>query len=434
MVTLKQFGDTAYPLTKPPVAAPILAATDGTEQSEAALRIARLLADRDHSPVRVLTVVEPVANTAPAFEVAFANTVLDEHVTESVRERACLQVARTVPGTCWDCDVTVGDPAECIAQKAEQLEAGLIVVGLGRHRFIDRLLGGETALRLIRRSRVPVLAVASELETLPQTAVVAIDFGQASIAAARLAVRLVGEGGRVFLVHVIPPNSASNPDRSWTVLHEARVIQRLGRLAKQLRDEGEAGVETRVLRGTPARRIPDFAREMGVDMIAVGPHGHDFFARLVAGDVSGRMMRTSSCSVLAFPRRAVDAEHDAILAAAEARRDARIAADEWPARLAEFDSRNVGRRARLEIDSLEFGAQSELAGYAFYGAAYDPYDAAISVMFGDAAGGESHLTHSVRDVRAVDILPDPADPDLDLALRVGHEGGQTLVIFDAQRT
>lgn len=433
MVTLMQSGAAPHPLTNPTTAAPILVATDGTEQSEAALRVARLLATRDGSPVRVLTVVEPIANTAPAFELTLATTILDEHVTESARERACLQVARTVPGTCWDVDVTVGDPAECIAQKADQLQAGLIVVGLGRHRFIDRLLGGETALRLIRRARVPVLAVASELETLPRTAVVAMDFSQASLASARVAARIVGEGGRVYLVHVIPPNSAPSPDRSWTVLHEARVIQRLGRLAKQLRDESEAGVETRVLRGTPARRVPDFAREMGVDMIAVGPHGHDFFARLVVGDVSGRMVRTSGCSVLAFPRRAVDAEHDAVLAAAEARRDARIVAEQWPARLADFDSRNVGRRARLEIDSLDFGAQTELAGYAFYGAAYDPHDQALSVMFGDAGGGDSHLTHSMRGVRAVDILPDPGDPDLDLALRVGHDDGQTLVVFDAQR-
>ena len=432
MATLIHFGEKTYGDTLPKATAPLLVATDGTDQSVPAIEAAGRIAARDGLPVRVLIVVEPVANAAPAFEVAFANSVLDQNVVETARERAVDQLARFAPDCGWQVDVTVGDPAECIAQKAEQLDAGLILVGLGRHRFIDRMLGGETALRLIRRSRIPVLAVAPGLEALPRTVVVAMNFSQASVASARLAARVVGDGGRLFLVHVIPPNSAADPDRSWTVLHEARVIQRLARLGKQIREESDASVETRVLRGTPARRVPDFARELGADMITVGPHGHDFFARLVVGDVSGRMLRTSGCSVLAYPRRAVDAEHEATLAAAAARRDARILADEWPVQLAEFDSRNVGRRARLEIDTLDMGAQTELSGYAFYGAAYDPHDQALAVMFGDASGGDSHLTHAIRGVRAIDILQDPSDPDLDLALRIGHEGGQTLVVFDAQ--
>lgn len=432
MATMTRFGDCTCSEAPAMTRLPILVASDGTAQSEPALQAALRLATRDECPVRVLTVVEPIAGAGPGFEVYFASTMLDEQLVQTARGRIAEQLGRVVPGVSWEIDVAVGDPAECIARKAEQLETPLVLLGLGRHRLVDRVLGGDTALRLIRRARVPVLAVAPGLTALPRTVVVAMDFSQASIAAARLAANLAGEPGRIFLVHVIPSSNASRPDRSWAVLHEARVIQRLARLGKQLREESEASVETRVLRGTPARRIPEFAREIGAELLTVGPHGHDFFARLVVGDVSGRMVRAAGCSVLAFPRRAVEAEQEAVLAAAEARRDTRIIADQWPGQLAEFDSRNVGRRARLEIDSLDFGAQTELAGYAFYGAAYDPHDQALAIMFGDAWGGDSHLTHAIRGVRAVDILQDPVDPDLDLALRIGHEGGQTLVVFDTR--
>jgi nucleotide-binding universal stress UspA family protein len=430
MATLMQFGNSTPMPTRPVVVAPILVATDTTAQSEGAIASATLIAARDGSPVRVVTVIEPAAYGAPGFEVQLLNSVLSEEVMEAARAGAAQQVMQLAPDARWQIDVEVGDAAECIARKAEELGARLVVVGVGKHRLIDRLLGGETALRLVRRSRVPVLAVNGAKTGLPSAIVVAMDFSSASRAAARLAARLAGDASRIFLVHVLPPTNGSSHGRSWLALHEARVLERLSRIARQLREESDAIIETRVLRGRPGPRLLEFAGEIAADLIAMGPRGHDLLARVIGGEVSGPMFRKANCSLLAVPRRAVDTERDAVLAAAVARRDALMLADEWAGALEEFNARNIGRRAVLEIDTLDFGAQTELLGYAFHGAVYDAHDRRLSLMFGDGGGGDAHLTHSISNVRAVNVLPDPADTRRDLALRIGHDGGQTLVIFD----
>lgn len=430
MVTLMQFGGrTSMPAT-PVAAAPILVATDMKEQSAAAITAANLIAARDGSPVRVVTVVEPAAYATPGFDVPLPNSVLSEEVVEAARTGAARQVLQLVPGAPWPVEVEVGDPAERIARKAEMIGARLVVVGLGKHRLLDRVLGGETALRLTRRSRVPVFAVNGSRNGLPTTIVVAMDFSSASLAAAELAARLAGDDSRIFLVHVLPPVNGTSQGRPWLVLHEARVLERLSRVARQLREESDAIIETRVLRGKAGPRLLEFAGEIGADLMAMGPRGHDLLARLLGGEVSGPVFRKANCALLAVPRRAVDAKREAVLAAAVARRDALLLADEWASALEEFDTRNVGRRALLEIDTLDFGAQTELMGYAFHGAVYDPHDQRLSLMFGDGGGGDAHLTHSIANVRAVNVLPDPVDTRRDLALRIGHDGGQTLVVFD----
>lgn len=429
MATMMQFGTSTHALPPRTHAAPILVATDGTEQSEGAITTARLLARRERNAVRVLTVIEPATYGAPGFEAQLRNTMLSDEVIADRRTLAMAQLARVSPGTRWPVDVELGDPAECIARKSEEIGAGLVIVGLGKHRLVDRLFGGETALRLTRRSRVPVLAISGHTRQLPNTIVVAMDFSSASRAAARLAARVAAGGSRIFLAHVLPVDGL-NKDRAWLVLHEARILERLSRLARQLREESDAVIETRVLRGRPGPRLLEFTSEIGADLIAMGPRGQDLFARLLGGEVSGPMFRNVGCSLLAVPRRAVDAEREAVLAAAAARRDARNLADEWVGALDDFDARNVGRRAMLEIDTLDFGAQTELFGYAFHGAVFDPHDQRMSLMFGDGGGGDAHLTHSISDVRAVNVLPDPSDTRRDLALRIGHDGGQTLVVFD----
>lgn len=430
MSTLMQFGSNTRMTTRPVAIAPILVATDTTAQSEAAIAVAKLIAARDGSPVRVVTVVEPAAHGARGFEAQLLDSVLSKEVMEAARAGAARQATQLAPDARWQIDVEVGDPAECIARKAEELGARLVVVGLGKHRMIDRVLGGETALRLVRQSRVPVLAVNEATTSLPSAIVIAMDFSSASRAAARLAARLAGDASRIFLVHVLPPTNGSSPSRSWLVLHEARVLERLWRIARQLREESGAIVETRVLRGRPGPRLLQFAGEIGADLIALGPRGPDLLARLLGGEVSGPVFRKANCSLLAVPRRAVDAEREAVLAAAVARRNALTLADEWVTALKEFDARNIGRRAVLEIDTLDFGAQVELTGYAFHGAVYDRHDRRLSLMFGDGGDGDAHLTHSISNVRAVDVLPDSADTRRDLALCIGHDGGQTLVVFD----
>ena len=85
----------------------------------------------------------------------------------------------------------------------------------------------------------------------------------------------------------------------------------------------------------------------------------------------------------------------------------------------------MARRATLEVDDKELGAQAEARDYPFLGVDYDPNDGTVEVMLGDLPPGRRHLTHIVSKPLSVDVLRGPDGKDR--VLHILREGGQTLV-------
>lgn len=52
------------------------------------------------------------------------------------------------------------------------------------------------------------------------------------------------------------------------------------------------------LSGDPAEKIVGFAAEFGCDVIVMGSHGRTGLRHLAVGDVTEKVIRTSSCPVL----------------------------------------------------------------------------------------------------------------------------------------
>jgi hypothetical protein len=100
---------------------------------------------------------------------------------------------------------------------------------------------------------------------------------------------------------------------------------------------------------------------------------------------------------------------------------------DWALRLDAFSRRNAGRRGTLEVDDPEIGAQAQEFDYPLLGAAYDPHDQRVELMFGEERGGCRHLTRGIAGVTGIDVLRD--DHGRDLAIRIAHGTGQTLLTF-----
>ena len=100
---------------------------------------------------------------------------------------------------------------------------------------------------------------------------------------------------------------------------------------------------------------------------------------------------------------------------------------EWTEQLDDFTRRNFGRRGTLEVDDPEIGAQAQEFDYPFRGGAYDHNDHRVSLMFGDESGTGHHLTRGIGKVSSVALLRAPGGKDL--ALRIAHGKGQTLLTF-----
>ena len=102
---------------------------------------------------------------------------------------------------------------------------------------------------------------------------------------------------------------------------------------------------------------------------------------------------------------------------------------QWGTQLDEFSRRNVGRRGVLEVDDPEIGAQAQENDYPLLGATFDPHDQRVELMFGQLGDVNRRLSRGIGGVNSIDVLRD--DRGRDIALRIAHGVGQTLLTFAA---
>lgn len=289
----------------------ILVATDGTDASLGALRVAKALAERSHDTPVVLSVIEPIVlEGSVLYAMPGPVLALSDNPEPELRDHVRGQlVALGGIAEGWEPEIATGPVAATIARVADERGAGLIVLGFGRHTRAERFLGSETALGVVRLARVPVLAVQPGATGLPRRAVISVDFSEYSRDAARTLLDVLGDDAEARLVHVswIPGDGGSDAE-GWVATYDAGVRARLEELAGELRAWEGVRIAPEVLEGTPSREILDLAERTGADVIAAGSHGYGFFTRLVMGSVSTRLLREAQCSVLIAPPRAASAE------------------------------------------------------------------------------------------------------------------------------
>jgi len=323
-----------------------------------------------------------------------------------------------------DVQLFEGDPATTIAALAHESNASMIVAGLGRHRVIDRLFGDETALRLVRVAAVPVLAVTNNLTHAPRRIVVAVDYSETSLRAARLVLDLAASSATIYLAHVAPRDSTLYDWNGWGSSYKQDAGDALQRIREQLRAPAGTILQRVVLQGDPATELLAFATSVNADLIATGSHGHGFVTRMLIGSVTTRILRCSTCSVLTVPHvgamaRVRNTTEPAVVNSVDR--------PEWSHALDTFTRRNIGRRGTLEVDDPEIGAQAQEQDYPLLGATYDQHDGRVELMFGELGDLDRHLSRSIGNVGRIDVLTD--DRGRDVALRIAHGVGQTLLTF-----
>lgn len=277
----------------------IILATDGTSQSEQAVELARFVSTRTKSDIKVLTVVDQ-----PPIPWGILDSVIAVDYERGLKAEALNTVKQQIASfgdSKWPVEVESGDPAETIAAKAKGCDAMLVIVGLGGHGATSRVFGSETALRLVRLSEIPVLAVEPSLARLPRRILVAMDFSEASIEAARLALELADESSSMVLAHVVPWRRTPYVPDEWVRTQEASVGAQLSRVVGWLNRKSGFRIGQRILYGRPGVTLLKYAEELDVDLIATGTHGRTAVKRLLGGQTVDKLIRGARCSVLVFP-------------------------------------------------------------------------------------------------------------------------------------
>jgi nucleotide-binding universal stress UspA family protein len=287
-----------------PVIGGIVVGFDGSPASHAALESAALIAAAKKCPVHVVSVLPPMSSYHMRVGIDEGRSALEDS-----RIQLCDAAIRAAIGSFndrdeWTRQVTVGRTAEEIALAADARCADLIILGRSECGVVDRLRGGETTLQVMRSSSVPVLVVAQEMNK-PDTVVVAVDFGPASVRAASIGMEMLGESGTLYLVHVEEPvdGFADGVIAFVADTYPGRLLVLFRRLIEDLRVPPGVVVESVMLNGRPTVAITEFCERVGADLLAAGMHGLNGVERFLMGSVSTGLVRKACQPILVAPAR-----------------------------------------------------------------------------------------------------------------------------------
>ena len=290
----------------------ILLATDGTAQSSGAFTATvAIAANRSRRaeglpplPVEVVTVSDALSVLTPEMSPTLPFDYQEGRRADMLAA-ASEQVRYNVSDRSnWNVEVLSGPAAPTIVDTAVENSASLIVMGLGSHQLVDRFFGTETALRVMQRSHVPVLAVPENWIGIPRRVLVAVDFGPASLRAACTAMHIIAPGGTVHFAHVQPNTVGGQYDDELASIFQRTLFEEFDRFVAAVGVPDDATVIRTPLYGDTARSLLDWASTNSADLIVAGTHGANPLARLLVGSVASKLVRGAHCAVL------VAAAHD----------------------------------------------------------------------------------------------------------------------------
>jgi nucleotide-binding universal stress UspA family protein len=281
----------------------ILLATDGSEDAQLAATTALDLSKRLDSDLHVLYVghLPSVLYESPG------PLMLDPGFESRMRERAeedantkleeQVQKIKQAGGQVEGSHLRVGRPDAEIVAQAEEIGAGLIVMGSRGFGAIRRTLTGSVSDSVVRHAHCPVVVVRGEPVVFPTKILFATDASREAELAATTAAELVkATASELQAVHVNPQYVYARAVRTAETEEVARKV--LEEQVDHLRTEGVDVAEAHLRVGQPATVIVALAEDMAAGLIVVGSRGLGAIRRALSGSVSDAVVRHAHCPVM----------------------------------------------------------------------------------------------------------------------------------------
>jgi nucleotide-binding universal stress UspA family protein len=107
-------------------------------------------------------------------------------------------------------------------------------------------------------------------------------------------------GATLLIVHVEEPPLAYGGGEMYYGMPEPDYAGLQQMLANVRPTDPDVRCERRLLTGSPAETIVEFAAAEGVDLIVMGTHGRTGLRRLLMGSIAEAVIRTATCPVLIY--------------------------------------------------------------------------------------------------------------------------------------
>ena len=284
----------------------ILVATDESDAGRQAVRTATALASRASARVTILRVV--AVEAAPRFAgVArgagmVAGSMGADEYAEVDRLRRWLGADLLSGGDTGQVELGVayGIPGIEICHFSEDHRADLIVLGRKRHSQMVRLLLGDTADAVARRSRYPCLFAPPESRD-PRKVLVALDGSDRGMSVLNQACDFARYTGAVLQVVTVERQLADELVPAAPSIPVARSSRLQERVREVLTREGFPDTPLAIRRGDTAEQILQVARESGSGVLVIGYHRGGPPGVLEAGSTARRLAHAAPCAVLTIP-------------------------------------------------------------------------------------------------------------------------------------
>lgn len=281
----------------------ILAAADESDAGRQAVRTAFNLAARSSARVTVLRVVA-VEGSRRLVNVGEGTSRTDggRDKTALARLRQWLEADVLSPAEARTAEFTIayGVPGIEICRIAEQTEVDLMVLGRKRHSPMMRLLLGDTADAVARRSRVPCLFVPAGSPD-PGKVLVALDGSDRGINVLKQGCDFARYAGALVETVTVEARPADEPLQLVSSLPVARSASLELRVREVLAQEGLPDASLGIRRGDILERVVAEVQETGADVLAIGYHRGGPPGVLEAGSTARRLAHAAPCAVLTIP-------------------------------------------------------------------------------------------------------------------------------------
>lgn len=285
---------------------PILAVTDFSPLARHAAERAARLAHETGAPLTLMHVLSGGALNSLRQWLGAGHPLAAQLETDAQQQldqlAADLHTARHVSAKTA---LASGSVLDEIGQKADALNAALLVLGARGEGFLRRQVLGSTSERLLRRTTRPLLVVRQTPHAAYRKVLVALDFSPWSLQALAVARRVAPHAHLVLFnafqvpfeekLHFAGVDAATiehyrQQARTQAVQQVHELAERAGLKASQW--------EPCIVEGDPSTRMTQQELALDCDLVVLGKHGQSATEDLLLGSVTKHLLAEGSADVL----------------------------------------------------------------------------------------------------------------------------------------
>jgi nucleotide-binding universal stress UspA family protein len=288
----------------------ILVASDASASSDAAVLIARSLARANAASVDVITVFAPaIPFPAPGNRRGLAQCEASDRTAAASLVRAVRRQSRRLlpePSErhAWSHRFEVGDPGAIVARLADELDADVVVLGIGQAEPADRR---DTHLSLCAaRYLTKPLIAATGSGAVPWRCIIAFPDGQVHAPTIRSAIACLAVDAHIWIMSPASPVADARNGIERASAEEMLACALGEGSADALRFMHMERVNSR---GDMLADVLALAERVGADLIAVPNGGAPGAIRIFLPNLAEPLLLSARCSVLVVPDAPSNAAH-----------------------------------------------------------------------------------------------------------------------------